>query len=90
MMTCPTGWIFLILLFLAALAGFAVHVTRLEGLHFATYCVYVIHLMIAVPMLIIDVSFGKREHLEFRPLVIYLMRVKERAREVTAVSVVAA
>jgi quinone-modifying oxidoreductase subunit QmoC len=86
----PTDWMFLILLFLTALTGIAVHVLRLRGFPLSTYYMYVIHLMIAVPMLVIEVPFGKWAHLAYRPLVIYLMRVKERAHEAAAVPAVAA
>ena len=67
-----------------------VHVLRLGGFPLSTYYMYVIHLMIAVPMLVIEVPFGKWAHLAYRPLVIYLMRVKERAHEAAAVAAVAA
>ena len=77
----PTDWMFLILLFLTALTGIAVHILRLGGFPLSTYYMYVVHLMIAVPMLVIEVPFGKWAHLLYRPLVIYLMRVKERAAE---------
>jgi Fe-S oxidoreductase len=40
---------------------------------------YVIHLAIAVPMLIIEVPFGKWSHLFYRPLAIFLAAVKEKA-----------
>lgn len=86
----PTDWMFLILLFLTALTGILVHVLRLGGLPLPTYYMYVIHLMIAVPMLVIEVPFGKWAHLAYRPLVVYLMRVKEKARETAAVPAVAA
>jgi hypothetical protein len=86
----PTDWMFLILLFLTALTGIVVHVLRLGGLPLPTYYMYVIHLMIAVSMLVIEVPFGKWAHLAYRPLVIYLMRVKERAREAAAIPAVAA
>jgi uncharacterized membrane protein YfcA len=76
-----TDWMFLVLLFLTALTGITVHFLRLGGFPLATYYMYVIHLMIAVPMLAIEVPFGKWAHLAYRPLVIYLMRVKERAHE---------
>jgi quinone-modifying oxidoreductase subunit QmoC len=33
-------------------------------------------------MLVVEVPFGKWAHLLYRPLVIYLMKVKERAGEV--------
>ncbi len=86
----PTDWMFLILLFLTALTGIVVHILRLGGFPLSTYYMYVIHLMIAVPMLVIEVPFGKWAHLAYRPLVIYLMRVKERAHEAAAVPAVAA
>ena len=86
----PTDWMFLILLFLTALTGIAVHVLRLGGFPLATYYMYVIHLMIAVPMLVIEVPFGKWAHLVYRPLVIYLTRVKEEAQETVAAPAVAA
>ena len=76
----PTDWMFLALLFLTALSGILVHVFRLAGLALPTYVTYVIHLAIAVSMLVVEVPFGKWAHLLYRPLVIYLMRVKERAR----------
>ena len=45
---------------------------------------------VVIPMLVIEVPFGKWAHLAYRPLVIYLMRVKERAYEATTVPAVAA
>ena len=42
-----------------------------------TYVIYVIHLMIAVPMLVLEVPFAKWSHLAFRPVVLFLMSVKE-------------
>ena len=86
----PTDWMFLILLFLTALTGIVVHILRLGGLPLPTYYMYVVHLMIGVPMLVVEVPFGKWAHLAYRPLVIYLMRVKERAREAAAGAAVAA
>jgi ferredoxin len=76
----PTDWMFLILLFLTSLTGILVHAFRIGGLPLPTYYMYVVHLAIAVPMLVIEVPFGKWAHLAYRPLVIYLLRVKERAR----------
>jgi len=46
-----------------------------------TYVMYVIHLAIAVPMLIIEVPFGKWSHLFYRPLAIFLASVKEKASQ---------
>ncbi len=72
-----TDWTFLILLQLTTLTGIIVHFCRLLDLPIATYVFYVLHLMIAVPMLILEVPFAKWAHLVYRPLVIYLMKVKE-------------
>ena len=38
--------------------------------------IYVIHMMIAVPMLVLEVPFAKWAHLAYRPVVLFLMRVK--------------
>jgi quinone-modifying oxidoreductase, subunit QmoC len=74
-----SDWLFLILLFSTALTGILMHSVRLLGLALATYIIYVIHLAIAVPMLVIEVPFGKWSHLFYRPLAIFLATVKEKA-----------
>lgn len=76
----PTDWMFLVLLFLTALTGILVHGFRLAGLPMATYYIYVIHLAIAVPMLVIEVPFGKWSHLAYRPLAMYFASVRNTAR----------
>jgi ferredoxin len=72
-----TDWMFLILLELTALTGILIHFTRLLDWPMPTYVLYVIHLMIAVPMLVLEVPFAKWAHLAFRPVVVFLMAVKE-------------
>jgi hypothetical protein len=74
-----SDWIFLILLFLTALTGILVHGFRLLDLPRTTYITYVVHLAIAVPMLVVEVPFGKWAHLAYRPMALYLKAVKERA-----------
>jgi hypothetical protein len=74
-----TDWMFLILLFLTALSGIVLHLSRLLDLPWPTYIMYVVHLMIAVPMLVIEVPFGKWLHLVFRPVAKYLVAVREAA-----------
>ncbi|HEX9023600.1 MAG TPA: 4Fe-4S dicluster domain-containing protein [Geobacteraceae bacterium] len=74
-----TDWMFLILLFLTALTGILLHLFRLLDLPWPTYVMYVVHLMIAVPMLVIEVPFGKWAHLAYRPLAQYLVAVREAA-----------
>ena len=75
----PTDWMFLILLFLTALTGILVHLFRLAGWPLTTYYTYVVHLCIAVPMLVVEVPFGKWAHLFYRPFALYLVAVKEKA-----------
>jgi quinone-modifying oxidoreductase subunit QmoC len=74
-----SDWAFLILLWLTTFTGILIHAGRLLELPLATYAIYVIHMMIAVPMLVIEVPFAKWTHQLYRPLVLYLMRVKQRA-----------
>jgi len=72
-----SDWLFLILLFSTTLTGIIMHILRLGGFPLATYYSYVIHLAIAVPMLVVEVPFGKWSHLMYRPLALYLKSVKE-------------
>lgn len=74
-----SDWAFLILLWLTTFSGILIHATRLLEMPLTTYYLYVIHLMIAVPMLVIEVPFAKWTHQLYRPLILYLMSVKKRA-----------
>lgn len=76
-----TDWMFLVLLFFTAVTGIVLHVFRLLDLAWPTYVLYVVHLMIAVPMLVVEVPFGKWQHLAFRPMAQYVAAVHEVARE---------
>jgi len=78
--THSTDWAFLVLLWLTTFSGILIHATRLLELPLATYYLYVIHLMIAVPMLVIEVPFAKWTHQLYRPLILYLMKVKATAQ----------
>jgi ferredoxin len=82
--THSSDWMFLIMLWLTAFSGILIHFTRLLGLPLSTYYIYVIHLMIAVPMLVIEVPFSKWTHQLYRPLILYLMKVKQTAAEIEA------
>ena len=55
-----------------------------------TYWLYVIHLMIAVPMLVVEVPFGKWSHLLYRPVALYLMAVERRWRNAVSANLVVA
>ncbi len=74
-----SDWLFLVLLFLTTLTGIMMHLFRLANWPMGTYVIYVIHLAIAVPMLVIEVPFGKWSHLFYRPFAIFLASVKEKA-----------
>lgn len=77
-----TDWTFLILLFLTSITGILLHLFRINGLPYATYYMYVIHLMIVFPMLLIEVPFSKWSHLAYRPVAIYLSNVMNKANEI--------
>lgn len=73
-----TDWMFLILLQLTTLTGIFINFTRILDWPMATYVIYVIHMMVAIPMLVLEVPFAKWAHLAYRPVVLFLLRVKER------------
>ncbi len=77
----PTDWMFLILLQLTTLTGIFIHFTRLLDWPMTTYVLYVIHLMVLTPMLVLEVPFSKWAHLAFRPVSIYLVKVQEKYNE---------
>jgi ferredoxin len=76
----PTDWMFLLLLFATTLTGILVHAFRLAGCPLGTYYTYVFHLSVGVSMLVVEVPFGKWAHLAYRPIAIYLVNVRHRAK----------
>jgi heterodisulfide reductase subunit C len=80
----PTDWVFLILLQLTTLTGILVHAFIYLQWPVPTYAIYVIHLMVAIPMLVLEVPFAKWAHLAYRPTVLYLTKVKELYEAETA------
>jgi hypothetical protein len=60
------------------------HILHRAGLDTAANVMYVVHLMGVVPMLVLEVPFGKWAHLAYRPLAIYFARVQAHAAEVEA------
>ena len=76
-----SDWMFPILLFLSALSGILLHIFRVSDMPMPTYYTYMIHLAIVVPMLIVEVPFGKWSHLLYRPVAIYVAAVKSKAKE---------
>ena len=71
-----TDWVFLILLILTTLTGIMVHIFIALGWPYPTYVIYVIHMMVAIPMLVLEVPFAKWSHLAYRPTVLFLTKVK--------------
>ena len=75
-----TDWLFLLLLFFTAFSGILLHLFRIMNLPLPSYYMYVIHLMIAIPMLEVEVPFGKWSHMLYRPLATYFSAVKIKAK----------
>ena len=76
-----SDWTFLILLLYVSLTGVAQHILHRAGMPLEANLMYLAHLMGVVPMLVLEVSFGKWSHLAYRPLAIYLARVQQEAAE---------
>jgi ferredoxin len=68
-----------IMLFFVAITGIAVHVFRYLEFSLTSHLTYAVHLAIAVPLLVIELPFGKLSHVIYRPLALYFQAVKERA-----------
>ena len=75
----PSDWLFLVMLFLTTVTGILVHIFRLSGLPGATYYIYIAHLAILVPMIVVEVPFSKWSHLAYRPFAIYFAGLKKAA-----------
>jgi hypothetical protein len=80
-----SDWLFIIMLLLTTLTGIALHFFRIYGMAEATYWMYIFHMAILVPMLVIEVPFSKWSHLAYRPFAAYFARVKKAAASRNAV-----
>ncbi|MFH2143551.1 MAG: 4Fe-4S dicluster domain-containing protein [Bacteroidota bacterium] len=76
-----TDWTFLLLLFLTASTGILVHFFRVNGMPMITYYLYVMHLMVLFPMVMIEVPFSKWSHLAYRPFAIYFSNLINAAQK---------
>jgi quinone-modifying oxidoreductase, subunit QmoC len=74
-----TDWIFPILLTLTALTGIGIFFCRIFDAPLIGFYIYLIHLMVAVPMLAIEVPFSKWSHLAYRPIAIYFDNIRKAA-----------
>lgn len=80
--------IFPVLLVLTALSGLSAHTLRYAGFALACHYAYALHIVIATPMLLVEMSFGSWSHMIYRPLALYFLAVRERAgRQVPAAEV---
>ena len=73
-----SDWMFLVLLLLVTLTGIVMHIGRQFDWPAFTYGMYIFHMMVTVPMLVLEVPFAKWSHLAYRPVTIFLVKVKER------------
>jgi nitrate reductase gamma subunit len=67
-----SDWIFLGLLLVVTVSGVVQHLLHRTGFELAANVAYVAHLMLVVPMLTLEVPFGKWSHLLYRPFAMYL------------------
>jgi quinone-modifying oxidoreductase subunit QmoC len=74
-----SDWMFLWLLFLVTVTGVVQHVLHRSGLGLAANVAYVVHLMLVVPMLLLEVPFSKWSHMMYRPLAVYLAATQRDA-----------
>ena len=79
-----SDWMFLYLLLWVAVTGVAADLLHRSGAEEAANVMYIIHLMGVVPMLVLEVPFGKWAHLAYRPLAVYFGRVQLHAEETEA------
>ena len=73
--------IFPVLLLLTAVSGLAANIFRCSGMALCTHFTYALHVIIATPMLLIEMPFGNWAHMIYRPLALYFQAVKERAAQ---------
>jgi quinone-modifying oxidoreductase subunit QmoC len=73
--------IFPILLLLTVLSGLTAHTLRYAGFALACHFTYALHVIIATPMLLVEMSFGKWSHMVYRPLALYFLAVREKVAQ---------
>lgn len=76
-----SDWMFVILLFLTTITGIGIHFARVNQYSLSVYFYwYLVHMLVAIPMLVVEVPFSKWSHLAYRPLAIYFDNLKTSAR----------
>lgn len=75
----PSDVILPIMFLLVAISGLAVHIFRYLEFALTAHLLYAVHLAIAVPLVLIELPFGKWSHVVYRPVALYFQAVKDRA-----------
>ena len=75
--------VFPVLIILTVLTGLTAHVLRYAGFGLGCHYAYALHVIVATPLLLIEMSFGKWSHMIYRPLALYFLAVRERAQQQT-------
>jgi len=73
--------VFPVLIVGVVLSGLTAHVLRYCGFGLSCHYAYALHVIVATPLLLIEMSFGKWSHMVYRPLALYFRAVKERAQQ---------
>lgn len=73
--------IFPVLLLATAISGIAVHICRYAGAELVAHYFYAAHVVIATPLLLVELPFGEWSHAIYRPLAAYLAAVRQRYRQ---------
>ena len=73
--------VFPVLIVLTVLSGLTAHVFRYLGLGLTCHFAYALHVIIATPLLVVEMSFGKWSHMVYRPLALYFLAVREKAKQ---------
>lgn len=68
-----------LMLWLTVVSGLVVHVVRILGLELTTHYAYAAHLLITVPMVVVELPFGEWAHMIDRPLALFFHAVRMRA-----------
>lgn len=74
-----SDWLFLAMLTLTVITGILIHIFRINGMPWATYISYIVHMAVLVPMILIEVPFSKWSHLAYRPFAVYFARLQKSA-----------
>ncbi|MFY9909652.1 MAG: 4Fe-4S dicluster domain-containing protein [Candidatus Sulfotelmatobacter sp.] len=73
--------VFPVLLLLTAVTGLGAHIFRYAGFALTCHYLYAAHVVVATPMLLVEMSFGKWSHMVYRPLALYFLAVREKAAQ---------